>query len=107
MARLLKLIGHQVATAHSGPEAIEKAREDHPEFILLDIGLPGMSGYEVAAQLRREESCRDCTIVAISGYGQDDDRRRSRQAGFDHHLIKPLDHDALLALLAGGANGQA
>ncbi len=101
MARLLKLIGHTVATAHSGPEAIEAARQHHPEVVLLDIGLPGMSGYEVATQLRREPSCQGTIIIAVSGYGQEDDRRRSREAGFDHHLIKPLDHDALLALLAG------
>ena len=101
MTRLLKLIGHTTATAHSGPEAIEVARRHRPEVVLLDIGLPGMSGYEVAAALRREESCRDALIIAVSGYGQDEDRRRSREAGFDHHLIKPLDHDALLELLAG------
>ena len=101
MARLLKLIGHSIATAHSGPEAIEAARRHRPEVVLLDIGLPGMSGYEVAAQLRREASCQGALIIAVSGYGQDEDRRRSRAAGFDHHLIKPLDHDALLALLAG------
>ncbi len=105
MARLLKLIGHTIATAHSGPEAIEAARQHRPEVVLLDIGLPGMSGYEVAAQLRREASCQGAMIIAVSGYGQDEDRRRSREAGFDHHLIKPLDHDALLALLAGPGSG--
>ena len=99
MARLLMLVGHTVATAHSGPEAIETARQHRPEVVLLDIGLPGMSGYEVAARLRQEESCQGALIIAVSGYGQDDDRRRSREAGFDHHLLKPLDHDALLELL--------
>ena len=99
MARLLKLVGHSVATAHSGPEAIETARQHRPEVVLLDIGLPGMSGYEVAARLRQEESCQGALIIAVSGYGQEDDRRRSRKAGFDHHLLKPLDHDALLELL--------
>ena len=107
MARLLKLLGHEVATAHDGPEAIEVAREFRPEFILLDIGLPGMSGYEVASQLRQEECCEDAVIVAVSGYGQDEDRRRSKEAGFDHHLVKPLDHDALLSLLSAGGNGRA
>jgi PAS domain S-box-containing protein len=101
MARLLKILGHEVATAHNGFEAIHLARSTSPDFILLDIGLPGMSGYEVAAQLRREECCRGAVIVAVSGYGQEEDRRRSKQAGFDFHLVKPLDHDALLALLAG------
>ena len=103
MTRLLKLVGHTTGTAHSGPEAIEAARRLRPEVVLLDIGLPGMSGYEVAAALRREESCRDAIIIAVSGYGQDEDRRRSREAGFDHHLLKPLDHDALLEIIAGPA----
>jgi PAS domain S-box-containing protein len=102
MARLMTLIGHEVATAHSGPEAIELARKLRPQFVMLDIGLPGMNGYEVATQLRREECCKGAVIVAISGYGQDADRRRSKEAGIDHHLLKPLDHDALLALLPGG-----
>ena len=100
MARLLKLLGHEVAVAHDGPEAIEVAREHRPDFVLLDIGLPGMDGYEVAARLRQEECCKDAVIIAVSGYGQDEDRRRSKEAGFDHHLIKPLDHDALLSLLS-------
>jgi CheY-like chemotaxis protein len=102
MSRLLRLIGHEVATAHSGHEAIEAARAHRPEFVLLDIGLPGMNGYEVASKLRQEECCKTAVIVAVSGYGQEEDRRRSRDAGFDHHLTKPLDHDALLALLSAG-----
>ena len=104
MSRLLKLLGHEVTVAHSGPEGIEAAREHRPDFILLDIGLPGMDGYEVASRLRQEECCKDAVIVAISGYGQDEDRRRSKEAGFDHHLIKPLDQEALLSLLSAGDN---
>jgi PAS domain S-box-containing protein len=102
MAMLLKLIGHEVETASSGPQAIEVAKAYQPDFVLLDIGLPGMSGYEVASQLRKEESCNHAVIVAVSGYGQDEDRRRSKSAGFDFHLTKPLDHDALLTLLSAG-----
>ncbi len=107
MARLLRLIGHDVRAAHTGPEAIEIARDFRPEFVLLDIGLPGMDGYRVASTLRGEEFGRDAVIVAVSGYGQDEDRRRSREAGFDYHLVKPVDHDALLGLLKtkGRANG--
>ncbi len=105
MARLLKLLGHEVTTAHSGPEALKAARGHRPEFILLDIGLPGMDGYEVAARIRQEEPCKDAVIVAVSGYGQDEDRRRSKEAGFDHHLIKPLDQDALLTLLSARGHG--
>ncbi|MHC5539105.1 hybrid sensor histidine kinase/response regulator, partial [Singulisphaera rosea] len=107
MARLLKLLGHEIETAHNGMEGIEAAREQRPNFIMLDIGLPGMSGYEVASQLRREACCKDAVIIAVSGYGQDEDRRRSKSAGFDFHLTKPVDYDALLALLSAGANGQA
>ena len=99
MARLLKLIGHEVRAVHGGPEAIEAAREFRPEFILLDIGLPGIDGYRVASTLRGEECGKVCVIVAISGYGQDEDRRRSAEAGFDHHLVKPVDPDDILALL--------
>jgi CheY-like chemotaxis protein len=65
-----------------------------------------MDGYEVAARLRQGQCCQHAVIVAVSGYGQDEDRRRSKEAGFDHHLIKPLDHDALLTLLAGDSNGR-
>jgi CheY-like chemotaxis protein len=106
MARLLKLLGHDIVTAHSGPEAIAAAREQRPEFVLLDIGLPGMDGYEVASLLRQEDCCKQAMIVAVTGYGREEDRRRSREAGFDHHLIKPVDPDALVALLFNGQNDQ-
>ena len=70
-----------------------------PDIVLLDIGLPGMDGYQVAIRLRDEEACKDTVIIAVSGYGQEDDRRRARAAGFDHHLVKPIDHEALLELI--------
>jgi CheY-like chemotaxis protein len=97
---LLGLLGHEVQTAHDGPSGLEIARGFRPDFVLLDIGLPGMSGYEVAAQLRREDACKGAVIIAVSGYGQEEDRRRSREAGFDHHLLKPIDHEALMTLLS-------
>jgi CheY-like chemotaxis protein/two-component sensor histidine kinase len=100
MARLLELLGHDVAIAYTGPEAIEAAARHRPEFVLLDIGLPGMDGYEVAARLRQEESCRGTVIVAASGYGQDEDRKRSLAAGFDYHLVKPIDQEVLLTILS-------
>jgi CheY-like chemotaxis protein len=99
LARLLRLLSHEVAIAHDGKAAIEAARALRPDVVLLDIGLPGMNGYEVAAQLRQEECCKDAVIVAVSGYGQEEDRRRSQHAGFDHHLVKPIEYDALMALL--------
>ncbi len=99
MAKLLGLLGHEVRVAHTGPEGVEAARKHRPEVVLLDIGLPGMDGYQVAGALRRADSSRDALIIGVSGYGQDQDRRRSQEAGFDHHLIKPVDFDLLLTLL--------
>jgi len=100
LAVLLEDAGHRVRTAGFGEEALAIASEQRPDFILLDIGLPGMDGYELASRLRRLERTRDSVIVAITGYGQDEDRRRSREAGFDHHLVKPVDLDVLAALLS-------
>ncbi len=100
MVRLLKLLGHEVAVAHDGPSAVELARGFGPAFILLDIGLPGMNGYEVAETLRRDPGSKDAIIIGVSGYGRDEDRRRSEAAGFNHHLVKPVDFDALVSLLA-------
>ena len=105
MRVLLRGQGYEVKLAYTGHEAIEVAGGFRPEVVLLDLDLPGMDGYEVASRLRREECYRDATIIAVSGYGQEEDRRRSKEAGFDHHLVKPLDHDALLSLLSAGGNG--
>ena len=103
LARLLKAAGHEVRTAHDGPSALAAAAEQRPEFVLLDLGLPGMDGYELAVRIRREPWGRDAVLVAISGYGQADDRRRSEAAGIDHHLVKPVDYDALFGLIEHGA----
>jgi CheY-like chemotaxis protein len=92
-----------IGARQSATSIVLSPHKFRPEFILLDIGLPGMDGYEVAAKMRQEEWCKDAVIVAVSGYGQDEDRRRSTEAGFDHHLIKPLDHDALLSLISPAA----
>jgi CheY-like chemotaxis protein len=100
LARLLEIYGYQVQTARDGGEAIAIALRWRPQFVLLDIGLPGMDGYQVAATLRQEESCQDTVIIAVTGYGWSEDRDRSRQAGIDHHLLKPIDPRVLLALLA-------
>ncbi|MBX6312714.1 MAG: PAS domain S-box protein [Isosphaeraceae bacterium] len=99
MARLLKSSGYEVTTAHDGPTAVELARAERPDAILLDIGLPGIDGYEVARQIRNEEGGRDTLLIAVSGYGQQGDRERSRLAGFDHHLVKPVGYDLLISLL--------
>ncbi len=99
MARLLKTLGNEVLAVHNGPAALEAARTFRPDFVLLDLGLPGMDGYQVASALREDEAYKDTIIIAISGYGQDEDRRRSQAAGFDHHLVKPVDFDSLLSLM--------
>lgn len=99
MVWLLKTLGNEVHAAHSGPAALEAAHAFQPHFVLLDIGLPGMDGYQVASALRRYEAHKDTVIIAVSGYGQEDDRRRSQAAGFDHHLVKPVDLDSLITLM--------
>jgi PAS domain S-box-containing protein len=97
---LLQLWGHEVQSALNGPEALSRAEEFRPEVILLDIGLPGMSGYEVARRLRDLPGFRDVFIVAVTGYGQDSDRLRSQEAGFGHHLVKPVQPEVLQELIA-------
>jgi PAS domain S-box-containing protein len=97
---LLEIEGHDVRVAHNGPEAIEIARSFAPDVILLDIGLPGMDGYAVARVLRAAPDLAHCRIIAVSGYGQAEDRHRSREAGFDRHLVKPVEADVLREVLA-------
>jgi CheY-like chemotaxis protein len=103
LALLLRLKGHDVRHAHEAGEALEIAREFQPEVGLLDIGLPGMDGYDLATLLRRQASGRDILLIAITGYGQDEDRRKALDAGFDEHLTKPVDPPKLALLIAGGA----
>jgi signal transduction histidine kinase len=100
MALLLSLKGYDVATAHDGPAALEKAAAFHPEAVLLDIGLPGLDGYQVATRLRGRPRTAKALLVALTGYGQDEDRSRALAAGFDHHLTKPVDPQAIYDLLA-------
>jgi CheY-like chemotaxis protein len=98
-ALLLRRLGHQVETAFSGPVAIEKARAFRPDIVLLDIGMPGMDGFEVARRLRTMPEARGALIVAQTGWGQEEDRRRTKAAGFDAHLAKPVDVAALMRLV--------
>jgi CheY-like chemotaxis protein/two-component sensor histidine kinase len=97
---LLTLEGHEVQVVHDGPSVLEAVSHHHHEIVLMDIGLPGMSGYEVARQLRQQPELGSLLIVAVTGYAEDEARRLSREAGFDHHLVKPVDPDVILALLA-------
>ncbi len=98
LSQLLKLKGHEIRTAHDGPTALAEALEFQPEFVLLDIGLPDMDGFQVAQRLRQEVA-PDAVIIAVSGYGQEEDRLRSIEAGFNHYLVKPVDHKALVTLI--------
>jgi two-component system CheB/CheR fusion protein len=99
LALLLRARGHEVQVANDGHAALELAESFRPQVVLLDIGLPGIDGYEVARRLRSSPRTRDILIVAISGYGQDEDRKRSQQVGFDFHLVKPVDPAVLQSLL--------
>ena len=96
---LLELFGHQVAVAHSGPEGIETARTFRPQVVLCDIGLPGMDGYAVARQLRQEPAVAGARLIALTGYGRESDRQLAREAGFDLHLVKPVEPLELQRLL--------
>jgi PAS domain S-box-containing protein len=100
LAILLGCSGDEVRVAYDGPSALSAAHDFHPEVVFLDIGLPGMSGYEVARCLRTDSDYRPALLVALTGYGQETDRRRTQDAGFDAHLVKPTDVDAVRALLA-------
>jgi two-component system, chemotaxis family, CheB/CheR fusion protein len=99
MAMLLQFEGHEVGMAVDGPSALEAARRMRPHVVLLDIGLPGITGYELAQHLRRDASLGRPVLMALTGYGQAEDRARSRAAGFDHHLTKPVNYDTLSALI--------
>jgi PAS domain S-box-containing protein len=103
IALLLRLWGNETRVAHTGPEALRVAEEYRPDVVLLDIGLPEMSGYEVARRLRQQPHFRRTVLAAVTGYGQDNDRQLSRQAGIDHHLTKPVAPETLQQLIAGAA----
>ncbi len=107
MARLQRLRGHDTRTAFTGPDAIAVAAQFAPEVVLLDIGMPGMDGYDVARTIRARFPDRNASIVALTGWGQDEDRRRAQEAGFDHHLVKPVDLGALRSLLAERRTAEA
>jgi CheY-like chemotaxis protein/two-component sensor histidine kinase len=102
LAMILKLDGHDVQVAHDGTVALDAVCRFRPEAVLMDIGLPGMDGYEVASWLQQRPELRESIMLlaAVTGYAEDEARRRSREAGFDHHLVKPVDPEVVLALLA-------
>ena len=98
---LLRALGQDVEMAYDGPSALELIRRRRPDLVLLDIGLPGMDGYEVVRRCRADDGLRRIVLVAMTGYGKEEDRRRSQEAGFNAHLVKPVDLDDLRALLDG------
>jgi len=99
MSMLFELWGHEVVCAYDGRAALDTAAKYRPDAVFLDIGLPGMDGYEIAERLRELPESAHAVLVAITGYGQDEDRRRSREAGIDHHLVKPVAPETLYKLL--------
>jgi CheY-like chemotaxis protein len=105
LAEVLEMSGHRVRIAHDGPAALAVAGEFRPQAIVLDIGLPGLSGHEVAKRIRGEDWGRAIHLVALSGWGQAEDRQRSREAGFDAHFVKPVDLDELEAVLQRASEG--
>jgi CheY-like chemotaxis protein len=106
LAMLLQVRGDEVRVAYDGEEAIEAELQFRPEVVLLDIGMPKLSGYEVARRIRDARGPR-VLIVAITGWGQDEDRQRARDAGFDHHFTKPVDYAALLEVIDAPSAGSA
>jgi CheY-like chemotaxis protein len=99
LGMLLEMSGHEVQLAHDGTQALAMAAEKRPDVALLDIGMPGMDGYEVAMNIRKAPWGPNITLIAITGWGQEDNKRLARNAGFDHHLTKPMDSSVLEAIL--------
>jgi CheY-like chemotaxis protein len=101
LALLLRIMGNDTRTAYDGLSGTEVAAEFRPEVILLDIGLPKLNGYEACRRIRSEPWGKDVVLIAVTGWGQEKDRQLSREAGFDHHMVKPVDPHDLMKLLAG------
>jgi PAS domain S-box-containing protein len=100
LAMLLEILGHEVQVVHDGVAALDAVQARTPDVMLVDIGLPGIDGFEVARRVRAIPSCQHVTLVALTGYGRSEDKERTRAAGFDHHLTKPVEIDALQGLVA-------
>jgi CheY-like chemotaxis protein len=101
----LEMMGCEVAIAHDGLAALELADRFQPDVAVLDLGMPRLNGLECARGLRREPWGKSVTLVALTGWGQEEDRRRSKEAGFDHHLVKPVSPQVVAALVAGEVGG--
>jgi PAS domain S-box-containing protein len=101
LALLLRIMGNDTRTAYDGQEGVAVSGQFRPDVVLLDIGLPKLNGYEACRRIREQPWGKDIVLIAVTGWGQEEDRRRSREAGFDHHMVKPVDPQALMKLLAG------
>jgi len=100
LVMLLQMTGHETYVAHDGLAAIKAVEKHRPEVVLLDIGLPALNGYEVCRRIRQQPLGKEMVLIALTGWGQEKDRRDSREAGFDGHLVKPVDYASLMALLS-------
>ncbi len=101
LGQLIELLGHEARTAYDGEAGVAAAAAFRPDLILMDIGMPKLNGYDAARRIRAEGWGKDTVLVALTGWGQEGDRQRSADAGFDHHLVKPVESAALMKLLAG------
>ena len=99
LAMLLSITGHETFTAHDGAAALDAAARHRPDVVLLDIGLPTLNGYEVCRRIREEPWGKEMVLIALTGWGQEEDRRKSHEAGFDGHLVKPVNYPALVGAL--------
>lgn len=105
LATMLELMGHEAHTANDGVEAVEAARAFGPEIIFLDVGMPRMNGYDACREIRALPGGGSMTIVALTGWGQESHKQRSREAGFDRHLVKPVSPEVLSAILESPERG--
>ncbi|SAL44021.1 PAS/PAC sensor hybrid histidine kinase [Caballeronia sordidicola] len=100
MSMLLETLGHDVRVKHDGPSALAMVDEFAPEVVILDIGLPGMNGFDIARELRTRAQTKSALLIALTGYGADSDRQKAHDAGFDHHLVKPVSFTAIETVIA-------
>jgi two-component system OmpR family response regulator len=105
MSMLLETLGHEVRVVHDGPSALAIVDDFAPEVVILDIGLPGMSGFDVARELRMRAATKTALLIALTGYGADSDKQEARDAGFDHHLVKPVSFTAIETVIAASFSG--
>jgi CheY-like chemotaxis protein len=100
LAKLLEIMGHEIGTAYDGEEAIQAAASFAPDVVLLDIGMPKLNGYDAGRRIRELPCCRNTFLIAVTGWGQEQDRRRTVEAGFNHHIVKPVNPEELMQVLA-------